>query len=432
MLKAAKILLSNKFFLAILSGIGALLVVFIYNLIFDFSLSLYNPNYWSVDAIGYRDAAKLLYTEGFKPHIILSAGYPMVLGFPLFLISNFSDSALVTCGVIENIIFYFLSFVLMFYIINQYTNKKYASILCLLLCLFPGYTALITETLAEIFFIFLLLLSLRLYQLSSITTYRLLFYISLSLLLITKPIATYPVLIICLVFLTRSIYFYIKQKASSINYYSLFPLIMYIIQGVWIHQSYPMYSYNCVGQKTMYAYLLARSQSYETGEEFSDIKNHRNQVLYTCPPAKFPQICDSLLHHEFSKQIPHNISNIFNALLYHIFVPNMQDGSYNISQLQTNNDKQISLRTELFNISKKENIGYTILLFLLFLFHTFNIFIKKKLNEIFILNLICVFFITLSGISCFQGDRLHIVSVPFLLVILSATIFQLKLKKHAR
>ena len=116
-----------------------------------------------------------------------------------------------------------------------------------------------------------------------------------------------------------------------------------MIQGIWIYQSFPMYYYNCVGQKTMYAYLLARSQSYETGEEFSDIKNHRNQVLHTCPPAQFPKLCDSLLHGELNKQMPHNIPNIFNALLYHIFVPNMQDSFYNISQLQTTDDKQIKL-----------------------------------------------------------------------------------------
>ena len=83
-------------------------------------------------------------------------------------------------------------------------TEKYASVGCFLLCLFPGYTALITETLAEVYFIFLLLLSLRLYQLSNSKSYKLLFYLSLSLLLLTKPIATYPVLIICSVFLIKN------------------------------------------------------------------------------------------------------------------------------------------------------------------------------------------------------------------------------------
>ncbi len=413
-------------------GMGAVFMLLLYLLIFDLPQSIYNPAYWSVDAVSYRDAAKMLYTEGFKPHIILSAGYPLVLGLPLFLIGNFSDTAMVTCGIIENTIFYFLSFVLLYYIILQYTNKKYASIGCFLLCLFPGYTALITETLAEVFFIFLLLLSLRLYQLSTIKTYRLLFYISLALLLLTKPISTYPVLVICIIFLVKSSYLHIQQKKTAIHYYSLIPITIYIIQGVWIHQSYQMYSYNCVGQKIMYAYLLARSQSFYTGEEFSDIKNQRNHILYNTPAAQFPKLCDSLMHQEFNKQVPHNIPNIFKALFYHIFVPNMQDGSYNIIQLETNNDMQHTWKATLFNISKKENVIYTLLLFLLFAYHIFILFRKRKLHELFVLNLICVFFVILSGISCFQGDRLHIVILPFLLVILSATIFQLKSKHHAR
>ncbi|MDZ4759117.1 MAG: hypothetical protein SGJ10_13405 [Bacteroidota bacterium] len=409
-----------------------MLLIFLYHLIFDLSQSIYTSTYWSVDATSYRDAAKLLYTKGFKPHIILSSGYPLILGLPLFLIDNFSDTALVTCGVVENLIFYFSSSVLLYYIIAHYTNTKYASIYCFLLCLFPGYTALITETLAEVFFIFLLLLSFRLYQLSFLKSYRLLFYLCLSLLLLTKPIATYPVLIICGTFLIKSTYSYIKQKKYRINYSSLIPIAVYIIQAAWVHQSYPMYSYNCVGQKTMYAYLLARSQSFETGEDFSDLKNQRNKILYNTPAQLFPQLCDSALKQEIGKQIPHNIHNIFKALLYHIFVPNMLDGSYNISELKTNNNSQQILKTQLYNISKVENIIYTLLLFLLFLFHTFNLFKKRKLSELFILNLICVFFLVLSGISCFQGDRLHIIILPFLLVLLSATMYQLKFKTHAR
>lgn len=432
MVDALKKTFSNKLVLALLSGMAAIVTLLLYNSIFHLAQSIYNPAYWSVDAVEYRNAAKLLYTEGFKPHIILSAGYPLLLGFPLFLIGDFSDTALVTCGLIENMVYYFLSFILLYYIISHYTNKKYAVVCCFLLCLFPGYTALITETLAEIFFVFLLLLSVRLYQLSTIKSYKLLFYLSLCLLLLTKPIITYPVLIICSVFLFQSFYFYFKQKTSNIYTYSLLPIAVYILQGIWVHQTYPMYSYNCVGQKTMYAYLLARSQAFETGEDFSSIKNQRNKILYSTPLAQFPQLCDSLLHHELHKQIPHNIPNIFKALIYHIVVPNMQDGSYNISQLQTSSNAQASWRNTLFHISKTENIGYTILIFLLFFYHGYHIVRKRKINEIFILNLLCVFFITLSGISCFQGDRLHIVIVPFLWVIFSATFYQIKQNIYAR
>ncbi|RAR49116.1 glycosyltransferase family 39 protein [Flavobacterium lacus] len=362
------------------------------------------------DAGNYNESATNLYwfQRGHTYRPILMAA---IYGFPLLL--GATDHFLYTFAIYVNILLWLSSIVLLFEIIQQYVSKKVAFSLSLLFVFSIGITLFNFHLLAEIPFLFFLLLSFYFLQKYSQTKVVKWLVIALSILVLSmliKPGSKFFAILL-LVYFSKTLFMQYKQKVMLLLYASIG---LCIVQAAGLKYQFGDFTISYIDNVTFHNYLFSKADCYRKGIEYNQIGNPRAEYLFTKEAHEQKKIAGE----DMLEQIQHNKINILIAY-FHNFTWNSLSGNMVLKSYSnfSNSPSYSKIQSFLYWISKYQNRMMTslgIALSLIFLLKN-----NRKDEFLFFTALLVVYIIGVSGISSDQGDRFHIITYPFTLVLLA-------------
>ena len=387
-----------------------LLIALIWVLFFSFAIQL-NPGFSLVGDDGsYLTAAKRLYLE-----MKIDEGRPLLIaainGFPLLF--GFSDSIVIKWGLLVNFCCWFSTILLLFKIISGNVSRQKAFLLSLLFIFCIGNLAIAFNLLSESVFIFMLVLAvyfLHRYFKSNKHHFITIAIAVLLLAMLVRPMS------IGVVFILIG-FFYSKSKAILWNKYAsliYISLALLFFQMLSLKRNYGDFTISYIDSITYYNYLGGKADCLKKNIPFIPGENKRGKYFNQFSSHEQKRIA----REDLKEQLQHNTINLSKAYLYCLY-SNSSKGSYIVSECK--NDKQ----TNYFNafhflfkaISKVQNILFTVGGVLVSFYTLFRRKRETVFNRIVALMLLYVFFI--SGVSCFQCDRFHIVFYPLVIILFS-------------
>lgn len=163
---------------------------------------------------------------------------------------------------------------------------------------------------------------------------------------------------------------------------------------------------------TFHNYIFSKADAYRNGEEYHQINNPRAAYLFSYKVHEQKQIANA----DIKEQLLYNKMNLVKAYGDNLFW-NSATGSIcvnaysNILQNKSFDKNQSSL----YWLSKYQNRVMTMLGLILGIFSL--LYFYKKESTAF---LAALFVLYIIGISSDQGDRFHIITFPFTLILIAA------------
>lgn len=391
--------------------IGLIWLGFLYQLLDVSAQTLIFP-----DASNYNEAATNLfwYYRGHCYRPILMAG---IYGFPLLLGASASD--LYTIAIYINIIFWLATNLILFEILKSYVAEKLAFWFTFLFIFMISNTLFNFHLLAETPFLFFLLLSfyfIQKYNKTNVIKY-LAFGLSLLVLsMLIKPASKFFAILLLIYYFKVLIQNY-KMKSMFFLYASIF---LCFIQAAGLKHQFGDFTISYIDSVTFHNYIFSKADAYRTGEEYHQIDNPRAAYLFEHKVHKQKQIANA----DIKEQLVNNKFNLLKAYGDNLFW-NSATGSIcikaysNVLQSKNFENKQAIL----YSVSKYQNRLMTVLGILVGLFSI--LFYFKKESTAFLAALFILYIIGISGISSDQGDRFHIITYPFTLILI-AVILKIK------
>lgn len=389
-----------------------LLIIGALNLIFlNYLLQLNSQQFIGNDSLNYVESAKFLYND-FQAHYYRPIAMAFITGLPL-LISN-SDSSMFDFSLFINIISWFSTIVLLFEITKYYLVPKKAFLITGCYIFLVGNSTILFDLLSESIYIFFIIMAyyliLQYYKSLKFS------YLSIALFLIITSMLIRPgakfFAIIMVLFFIKIIYKNIK-KVSSVFIYAAFFLVL--LQCYAIKNTYGNFKISYIDSYTIYNYLGAKSNMLKNNESLKVFNTSKRDKYLT--QFSYKQ-ADIVAKNDFIEQLKNNLPNLILAYiddLHH----NTTDGNSRIL-LSKNVEKKASfesLKTIFFYISKIQNIIITLFGFSLALLCFFKNLKRDKFS--FLIAGFILYTILISGVSCAQGDRFHLVTYPFVLVLIA-------------
>ena len=362
------------------------------------------------DAGNYNESATNLYwhLRGHNYRPILMAA---IFGFPLLF--GASDIYLYSSAIYINIFLWLSSIILLFEIIQHFVSKKIAFWISVVFMFFIGITLFNFHLLAEIPYLFFLLSSFYFLQKYSQTKVVKWLVIALSVLVLSmliKPGSKFFAILL-LLFFSKTLFLYYKQKVMLLLYASIG---LCLIQAAGLKYQFGDFTISYIDNVTFHNYLFSKADCYRKGIEYEQIGNPRAEYLFTKNVHEQKKIA----REDILEQIQHNKTNILKAY-FHNFTWNSLSGNMVVKSYSnfSNSSEYNKIQSVLYWISKYQNrlmtfLGIVLSLFLLLNFYRKDVFL-------FFTALLVVYIIGVSGISSDQGDRFHIITYPFTLILLA-------------
>lgn len=387
-----------------------LLIAVSWILAFDFITQMSIQGVMHSDSYNYQESAKNLfvYCKGhiYRP-ILMAAitGIPYLFGYPDDSIFKFSFYVNVFC--------WLASFLLLFEILKAFVKPKAAFVFTVFSIFIVGNTVhvfhLLTETIYQFFIVSAFYLLLNYYN-----TKRF-WYLSLSLSLLLssmliKPGSKFLAIIITLYFIREIIRNY-KEKSMIFIYGSL---LMIGIQCAGMKYQFGNFTISYIDSVTYYAYVGSKAMCIKYDKEYSQKGNPRADYLFSNEAIDQKRIAAE----DFKNQLQYNTLNLVKAYFSDLR-ENTVSGNSCLEEIK--NYKKRSCfdywKTTLFDVSKWQNRLFTLLGFVLAVF----VFLKgfKRPDILTFVSFFILYIVVLSGISCGQGDRFHLVTFPFMMVLLA-------------
>jgi hypothetical protein len=219
--------------------------------------------------------------------------------------------------------------------------------------------------------------------------------------------------IIFVVYFIKIIFKNCKSKASWFLYGSLF---LVFIQCAGMKYQFGDFTVSYIDAPTYYGYIGSKAMCIKNGKEYSQINNPRADYIFS-NESKNQKI---IAAEDFKNQLQFNKINLLKAYILDI-IENTKSGNsclYECKNLRRVNQSFFDLSKKvLFDITKWQNRLFTLLAILLSAYFLFNNYKKEKVY--FFMAFFITYIILLSGISCGQGDRFHLVTFPFMIVLLA-------------
>ncbi|MBC7643300.1 MAG: glycosyltransferase family 39 protein [Flavobacterium sp.] len=385
-----------------------LLITIFWLLFFSFVLQLKINFLLEGDEPGYFDAAQKLYVD-FK----LDDGRPLLIsainGFPLLF--GLNSQYLNYWIFIVNLLCWLGTIFLVFAILSEKFNKKAGFYFALIFMFSLGNLILIFKVLSESVFIFSFVLSLYFYHKQLFTNdYKyLIFAISTFFLSsLIKPIAFGMAFILILISIK-------KLKLVILNRFVILVLLSILLvfyQMNTLKKNYGNFTISYIDGFTYYNYLGARADCLKNNTKFLQAQNPRFIYL-----NKFSHVDQKkIVFEDFKNQLTNNTSNLFQAYIINI-ISNSTHGSPVIDNCKNfNNTSYFNFFRIIFKIiSKLQNIIFTIC----GVYMSFYILRKHKIIDklFFIIAILFFYVFLLSAISSNQGDRLHLVLFPLVILM---------------
>lgn len=384
------------------------MIAVVWALFFSFALQ-FPPGFSELGDDGsYLLAAKNLYLNGqldeSRPIIIAA-----IHGFPLLF--GFSDAVVITwCNVIS-ISCWFLTSILIFKLVAQKFSRRIAFIAAVTFIFCIGNLANAFNVLSEAIFVFYVLLAVFFISKQVQTKHYKYSTLALSILLLAiliKPVTIGLVVIVAL--------FYLKNfKAIIGNGYVIFILFSLSLIGFQLHsmkKQYGDYTISYVDVITYYNYLGGKADCLKKDIEFVPGENERAKHFNQFSSHEQKKMASN----DLKDQLQNNTINLVKAYAFCLY-SNSSKGSYSVSECK---NEASTYYFDFFYfvfkaMGKIQNMLFTIAGVLLSLYYLFRRKKDTSLNKISALFILYIFFI--SGMSCLQCDRFHILFFPFVIIL---------------
>ena len=385
--------------------------------LFDFVTQMSSQGIMHSDSYNYQEAARNLYVyyEGhiYRP-ILMAAifGIPYLFGSP--------DEAIFTFSFYVNLLCWLASFLLFFEILKAFLRQNIAFLFTIFSILIVGNTVhvfhLLTETIYQFFIILVFYLLTRYYKTKEFWYLSL----SLSLLLSTmliKPGSKFLALLITIYFIKEIVRNY-KSKSMIFIYGSL---LLIGIQCGGMKYQFGNFTISYIDSVTYYGYIGSKAMCIKFDKEYSQMNNPRADYLFSHEAIDQKRIATE----DFKNQLQFNTLNLIKAYFSDI-KENTVSGNSCLEE--TKNYKNRAYfdfwKTFLFDVGKWQNRLYTLSGFLLAVYFLLKTY--KNPNPLTFISFFILYVIVLSGISCGQGDRFHLVTFPFLFLLLAKYLSETK------
>lgn len=393
---------SNHFLLAGIGMISLLLLVVL--------LDIHQQTLIFPDATNYNESATNLYwyVRGHCNRPLLMAA---IYGFPL--VFGASDYDLYLTAQFINGVFCLMTILLMYEIFIQYVSTKVAFWLSILFICFFGISLYNFHFLAETPFLFFLVASfyfLQKYRQTKVFKW-LVFALSIIVLsMLIKPASKFFALLMLLYFIRELLRNY-TRKIMIVLYSSIG---LCLIQAIGIKYQFGDFTISYIDSVTFYNYIFSKADCYRKGTDFDQMNNPRADYLFTFKVHEQKKIVKA----DIIEQLQNNKINLVKAYLHNFIWNTASANVVPITYSNINNSKRFEItQSFLIWLTKYQNRIMTILGIVLSL-----IVIRKYYNKDIFLLFVAVFIlyiIGISGISSNQGDRFHIITYPFTLILIA-------------
>jgi hypothetical protein len=189
---------------------------------------------------------------------------------------------------------------------------------------------------------------------------------------------------------------------------------MIVIQVVGMKVQYGDFTISYIDGVTYNNYICSKAECYKNGKQYEQINNPRAEYLFSLDFTDQKKVALE----DLKQQIKTNFSNLVKAYFSDI-IENSKTGNACIEDLKNYESKtDFPFWKELiFSITKWQNRIFTVLAILLsaiFLYKGY-----KQREATFFVAFFILYIVILSGISCGQGDRFHLVTFPFVILLLA-------------
>lgn len=362
------------------------------------------------DAGDYNLSATNLYWY-FRGHCYRPMLMATIYGFPLAFGTSASD--LYSIAIYINVFLWLATILILFELLQSYVAKKTAFLLSLCFIFFVSNALFNFHLLAETPFLFFLIAGFYFIQKynHSKDFKWLVFALSIIVLsMLIKPASKFFA-ILMLIYYAKTLFSQYKQKVMVFLYASL---ALCFVQAAGLKHQFGDFTISYIDSVTFYNYLFSKADCYRKGVEYNQIKNPRAEYLFTHKAHEQKQIANA----DIKEQLLNNKWNLIKAYS-HNFMWNAVTGSICIKGYSnvTGNPNFESNQTMLSWISKYQNrlmTGLGIVLALLSVWQYY-----RKDTVLLFAGLLILYIIGISGISSDQGDRFHLITYPFTLLLLA-------------
>lgn len=375
---------------------------------FDYLTQISSQGILYPDSFSYVESAKNLYIfhrgHNYRPLLMaLLNGIPYVFGA--------SDATIVSFSLYVNVLCWLGFHLVLFKMLSDFVTPKRAFYLTLLSLLIIGNLAYVFHLLTENIFMFLCIggfYQLQLYDKNkqfSILAKALTIFL---LCVLIKPGSLFLALALCIYF-GKTLWNNWRSKAMGFVYGSLSLLL---VQCAGIKYQFGDFTISYIDSVTYYNYLGSKAKCLEAGKEYEQMNNPRAEYIFSYPCHQQKQIASA----DLKDQLLHNTSYLMRAYVLDI-LENTKTGNTCIADCQNKAQRPSSMfwRDFLYDITKWQNRLGTLLAFGLIMFYGLK---RLAQREVYLLMAFFIaYIIGTSGISCGQGDRFHVITLPFVVLL---------------
>jgi len=362
------------------------------------------------DCSNYLESAQKMYLK-FTGHYYRPLLMAFITGLPYLFGS--SDAAIFQWSFMVNVFCWIGTSIVLFEILKDFVSQKMAFWFAVLPFFVLGNILLNFHILTENIFVFFMVLAF--YLLFQYYKTKEFWYLSLSLSLmlssmLIKPGAKFFAIIMTLFFIKEVIRNY-KSKSSIFIYGSL---LMILIQVVGMRVQYGNFTISYIDGVTYHNYICSKAECFKNGKEYNQINNPRAEYLFSLDFPDQKRVALEDLKHQIGTNFPNLVKAYFSDV-----IENSKSGNACVEDLKNyDNRSYFSFwKSFIFTVTKWQNRIFTLLgglLSVVFLWKGF-----KQRKATFFVAFFIVYIIVLSGISCGQGDRFHLVTFPFVILLLA-------------
>ena len=367
------------------------------------------------DASNYLESAQKMYLK-FTGHYYRPMVMAFITGLPYLFGS--SDAGILQWSLIVNVMCWLGTSLLLFQIAKDFLKTKVAFIVAILPFFIIGNAVLNYHLLTEnIYTFFIVLAFYSLFRYYKTNNFWFLSF-SLSLLLssmLIKPGAKFLAILILLFFIKTLLKNH-KAKAMILLYGSV---LMILIQLVGMKVQYGDFTISYIDGVTYHNYLFSKAECFKNGKGYHQINNPRAEYLFSLLFTDQKRVAKEDAIHQIKTNFPNVVKAYFDNLL-----ENTKSGNACVFDLENKRGSSdfTFWKTVAFNLSKWQNRLFTVLGVLVSLYFVRKIFATKSLYAL--MALFVLYTIILSGISCGQGDRFHVITFPIVFLLLAKALIE--------
>ena len=360
------------------------------------------------DSTSYLESAKNLYLHlrghNYRP-ILMAAinGLPYLFGF--------GDAAVYEFGFYVNVFCWMATSLVLYALLKDVVRPKIAFFFALAFLFTLGNVSYVFHLLTENIYLFFMVSAF--YFLSKYYRSRQFRDLSIALSIIVLAMLIRPGSMLLAVaaglFFIREIIRNFKSKAAFFLYGSI---ALVLVQCAGMKHQFGNFTISYIDAVTYYGYLGSRAEAQKNGVPYIQENNPRGVAMYSLPMPEQKKLASE----DFKKQLTTNTVNFFKAYVIDLF-DNTKSGNTALMDCRNMEDSASFAAPQLFWISKWQNRALTLVGFVLAL--AFFLRGYRKEPFYFLAAGYILYIILLSGVSCSQGDRFHIVTYPLVLLLLA-------------